>query len=227
MSNGLTYDRQGRLLTCEHATSRVTRTEADGRIVPLATHYQGKELNSPNDIVCKGDGGIYFTDPPYGRLKFYGVERPQELIVPGRVPGGRRSQEPGAARRRLRAAQRAVLLAGRARLFVNDTARKHIRVFDVTAAGTLSNGRLWAETKGDKPGAPDGMKIDAAGNGVLLRARRHPRVRPHAGACARLSRFLSTPRTLRGVTTISDRCSSPPHVRSTVSGSRLPDGRPS
>src|SRR5207245_2707565 len=83
MSNGLTYDRQGRLLACEHASSQVTRTETDGRIVPIATHYQGKQLNSPNDIVCKSDGGIYFSDPPYGRAKFYGVERPQELSFQG------------------------------------------------------------------------------------------------------------------------------------------------
>src|SRR5262249_38425783 len=83
MSNGLTYDRQGRLLACEHASSQVTRTESDGRIVPIATHYRGKQLNSPNDIVCKRDGGIYFSDPPYGRAKFYAVERPQELAFQG------------------------------------------------------------------------------------------------------------------------------------------------
>ena len=64
MSNGLTYDRQGRLVACEHASSQVTRTQADRRLVPLATHYGDKQLNSPNDIVCKSDGGLYFTDPP-------------------------------------------------------------------------------------------------------------------------------------------------------------------
>ena len=82
-SNGLTYDRQGRLLTCEHATSQVSRTEPDGRIVPIATHHDGKQLNSPNDIVCRSDGSIYFSDPPYGRAKFYGVERAQELSFQG------------------------------------------------------------------------------------------------------------------------------------------------
>jgi len=70
MSNGLTYDRQGRLVTCEHASSRLTRTEPDGRIVPLATHHEGKQLNSPNDVVCRSDGHLYFSDPPYGRAKF-------------------------------------------------------------------------------------------------------------------------------------------------------------
>ena len=82
-SNGLTWDRQGRLLACEHASSQVTRTEPDGRIVPLATHYDGKELNSPNDIVCAADGGVYFTDPPYGRADFYGVKREPELSFQG------------------------------------------------------------------------------------------------------------------------------------------------
>lgn len=83
MSNGLAWDRQGRLLACEHATSQVTRTEPDGRIVPVATHYDGKQLNSPNDIVCAADGGVYFTDPPYGRAEFYGVKRDQELSFQG------------------------------------------------------------------------------------------------------------------------------------------------
>ena len=60
-SNGLTWDRQGRLLVCEHATSKVTRTEADGSSTVIASHHDGKELNSPNDIVVKSDGGIYFS----------------------------------------------------------------------------------------------------------------------------------------------------------------------
>jgi gluconolactonase len=62
-ANGNAYDRSGRIVTCEHATSRVTRTETDGSIIVLASHYQGKELNSPNDVVVKSSGDIYFTDP--------------------------------------------------------------------------------------------------------------------------------------------------------------------
>jgi gluconolactonase len=163
-SNGLTWDRQGRLLACEHASSRVSRTEADGRIVPLATHFDGKALNSPNDIVCAGDGSIYFSDPPYGRAEFYGVPRPQELAFQGVFRVGPDPKSP-------------VLLAddfdrpnglcfsldGR-RLFVNDTARQHIRVFDVKADGNLSSGKIWAETTGEGKGAPDGMKIDSTGH---------------------------------------------------------------
>ncbi|MFZ2649800.1 MAG: SMP-30/gluconolactonase/LRE family protein [Burkholderiaceae bacterium] len=70
-ANGLTRDRQGRLLTCEHGTRRVTRTEYDGSITVLASHFEGKPLNSPNDIVCKSDGSIWFTDPAFGILHHY------------------------------------------------------------------------------------------------------------------------------------------------------------
>ncbi len=72
-ANGNTLDREGRLLTCEHATSSVTRLEADGSTTVLATHYQGKELNSPNDIVVATGGAIYFTDPIFGRMEYYGI----------------------------------------------------------------------------------------------------------------------------------------------------------
>jgi len=164
MSNGLTWDRQGRLLACEHASSQVTRTEGDGRISPLATHYQGKRLNSPNDIVCATDGGIYFSDPPYGRAKFYGVPRDQELSFQGVYRAGSDPKSPILLVDDFdRPNGLCFALDGR-RLFINDTARKHIRVFDVKADGTLSGGRVWAETVGEGAGAPDGMKIDSSGH---------------------------------------------------------------
>ncbi len=164
MANGNAYDRQGRLLTCEHATSRVVRTEPDGRITVLASHYQGKELNSPNDIVCRRDGSIYFTDPPYGRVKFYGVERPQELPFQGVYRVGPDPEHPELLVDDFDRPNGLCFALDEQRLFINDTARKHIRVFDVTPTGGLRGGRVWAETRGDKPGAPDGMKIDARGN---------------------------------------------------------------
>lgn len=74
-SNGLSRDRQGRLLTCEHLTRRVTRTEYDGALTVIADRFDGKPLNSPNDVVCRSDGSIWFTDPPYGILGFYEGER--------------------------------------------------------------------------------------------------------------------------------------------------------
>ena len=162
MSNGLTYDRQGRLLACEHATSQVTRTESTGAVVAVATHYKGKPLNSPNDIVCKSDGGIYFSDPPYGRFKYFGVERPQELDFQGVFRVGPYPKSPVLLIDDFDKPNGLCFSLDESKLFINDTARKHIRIFDVGRDGGLRNGRVWAETRGDKPGAPDGMKIDSA-----------------------------------------------------------------
>ena len=163
MANGNTLDRQGRLLSCEHATSRVTRAEADGSTRVLASHFGDKELNSPNDIVVATGGSVYFTDPTYGRNDYYGVPRAQELAFQGVY--------------RIDVDGRLTLLADdfaqpnglcfsldESRLFVNDTARQHIRVFNVGGHGDLSGGAVWAVTEGDGPGAPDGMKIDSRGN---------------------------------------------------------------
>jgi gluconolactonase len=74
-ANGNTRDRQGRLLTCEHGNRRVSRTEFDGRVTTLADRFEGKRLNSPNDIVCKSDGSIWFTDPSFGILSYYEGEK--------------------------------------------------------------------------------------------------------------------------------------------------------
>ena len=72
-TNGNYYDLEGRLISCEHATNRVVREEANGTLSVLATHYEGKELNSPNDVIVKSDGAIYFTDPTYGRMDVFGL----------------------------------------------------------------------------------------------------------------------------------------------------------
>ncbi|MCP4562241.1 MAG: SMP-30/gluconolactonase/LRE family protein [Bosea sp.] len=79
-SNGNTVDRQGRLVTCEHGGRQVTRTEHDGSITVLASHYQGKRLNSPNDVVVKSDGSIWFTDPDYGILTDYEGDKAESEI---------------------------------------------------------------------------------------------------------------------------------------------------
>ena len=164
MANGNTYDRNGRLLTCEHATSRVVRTEADGSITVIATTYDAKTLNSPNDIVVKRDGTIYFTDPTYGRMPYYGLPREQEHDFQGVykvAPDGS-----GLTLLVDDFAQPNGLCFSRdeRRLFVNDTDRGHIRAFDVGGDGRLSGGSVFAAVVGDGPGAPDGMKIDSAGN---------------------------------------------------------------
>ena len=163
-SNGLTWDRQGRLLACEHASSQVTRTEADGGITPLATHFQGKQLNSPNDIVCAADGGVYFSDPPYGRAEFYGVPRAPELPFQGVYRAGPDPKRPILLVDDFDRPNGLCFSRDGHRLFINDTARQHIRVFDVNPDGGLAGGKLWADTTGEGPGAPDGMKIDSDGN---------------------------------------------------------------
>ena len=81
-SNGNTRDRQGRLVTCEHGARRVTRTEHDGTITVLCNRFNGKPLNSPNDVVVKSDGSVWFTDPPFGILGDYeGDKSEPELPV--------------------------------------------------------------------------------------------------------------------------------------------------
>jgi len=164
MANGNTYDVQGRLITCEHATSRVTRTEHDGSTTVLAAHYEGKELNSPNDVIVKSDGSIYFSDPSFGRMEYYGVLREPELDFRGVY---RLDPESGALRLLVDDFDQPNGLTfslDERRLFINDTMQGHIRVFDVDADGWLSNGRVWAELTGDRDGLADGMKIDTEGN---------------------------------------------------------------
>lgn len=165
MANGNTYDSQGRILTCEHASSRVARSHADGSgYAVLASHYAGKELNSPNDIVVKSDGSVYFTDPPFGRVVPWGVARAQELDFPGVY-----RLEPETGNLTLLVddfvgPNGLCFSLDEKQLFVNDTMQGHIRVFDVQADGTLANGRLWADVTGEADGVPDGMKVDTAGN---------------------------------------------------------------
>jgi len=164
MANGSTLDREGRLLTCEHATSRVSRTPADGRYEVIASHFQGCELNSPNDIVVRRDGSIYFTDPNSGRTRKYGVERPQELGFQGVYRLDPDTGELALLVDDFAKPNGLCFSHDEAVLFVNDTDRQHIRSFDVKANGSVANGRVWATTGGDLPGVADGMKLDSKGN---------------------------------------------------------------
>jgi gluconolactonase len=155
-SNGLAWDGQGRLIVCEHATSRLTRTEADGRSTVLASHYGEKELNSPNDVVVKSDGAIYFSDPTYGRAEYYGNPRPLQLDFRGVWRVDPQSHELALLADDFAQPNGLCFSLDERRLFVNDTERRHIRLFDVAGDGTLRNGRVWAETTGAGRGAPDG-----------------------------------------------------------------------
>jgi gluconolactonase len=165
--NGMTYDAEGRLIVCEHSTSQVVRQRPDGSFETIASHYQGKELNSPNDVVVKSDGSIYFTDPTFGRVSGFGVEREQELDFQGvyRLPASDGDlqlladdfEQPNGL----------CFSPDESLLYVNDTPRAHVRLFDVQSDGTLANGRLFFEDIGRgviEEGVPDGVKCDERGN---------------------------------------------------------------
>ncbi len=157
-ANGNTLDRQGRLLTCEHSGRRVSRTEADGTVKTLVDRYQGKKLNSPNDIVVKSNGVVYFTDPPYGI-------QPEEREQP--CNGVYRVLPDGAIELLVDDFDRPNGLAfspDESILYIDDSPRRHVRAFDVHADGTLTNSRIIADMDHPQPGSPDGMKIDEAGH---------------------------------------------------------------
>lgn len=162
--NGNAFDREGRLLTCEHATSRLVREERDGSFSVLASHYQGKELNSPNDLTIKSDGSIYFSDPTFGRIR-EDVGVPRALTLDFR--GVYRVAPDGSGLRLVaddfEQPNGLCFSPNEAQLFVNDTPRLHIRVFDVKPDGSVSGGKVWAELTGEGEGRPDGMKLDSAG----------------------------------------------------------------
>ena len=164
MANGNAYDMQGRVVTCEHATSRVVRAEGDGSVTELATHYAGKELNSPNDIVVKRDGSIYFTDPGFGRMEYYGKPREQQLTYQGVYKLDPESRALTLLVSDFDQPNGLCFSVDESQLFVNDTMRAHVRVFDVDENGTLDRGRVWAEVTGDRDGVPDGMKVDSGDN---------------------------------------------------------------
>lgn len=166
MANGNAFDQQGRVVTCEHATSRVTRTDftKGGNLEVLATHFDDKQLNSPNDVVVKSDGGIYFTDPISGRSADFGVPRTPELPFSGVY---RLDSDTNALTLLVKDFSKPNGLCfseDETLLFVNDTDRQHIRVFEVEAEGTLKNGRLFANLTGNEAGVADGMKVDQEAN---------------------------------------------------------------
>lgn len=168
--NGMTYDARLNLLVCEHATSSVARFAPDGARTVLASHFEGRELNSPNDLCVKSDGSIWFTDPWYGRMPGFGVERPRELGWQGvfRLPPDHR---PGAEPQLVVDRYAFTMPNGlcfspdEKLLYVNDTEQANIRVFEADGGG-LRNGRIFASGIRDSllPGVPDGMKCDSAGN---------------------------------------------------------------
>ncbi len=164
MTNGNTYDLQGRIVSCEHATSRVTRLSADGEWEVLASHYESKELNSPNDIVVRNDGMIYFTDPAYGRGAHTGIVRDQELDFQGVYRLDPESKALTLLARDFDQPNGLCFSLDHSELYVADTPRLHVRKFRIEADGSLSGGEVFAESTGEGAGAPDGLKIDSAGD---------------------------------------------------------------
>ena len=154
--NGMTYDQDLNLIVCEHATSSLVRESPDGRREVLASHFEGYELNSPNDVCVKSDGAIYFSDPWYGRMPVYGVERPRQLGFQGvyRVPPGGGAPELLVERYMFDQPNGLCFSPDEHRLYVNDTVQALIRVFDVShlrvaheRAGVRQRHRLGARAR--------------------------------------------------------------------------------
>ncbi|PNG52021.1 Gluconolactonase precursor [Variovorax sp. WDL1] len=164
-ANGHTRDRQGRLLSCEHGTRRVTRTEYDGSITVILDSFEGRRLNSPNDIVVKSDGSIWFTDPPFGILGHYEghAAEPELPTNVYRVDG-----QTGKATVVCDDIERPNGLCfspDESLLYVVESGStpRRIRVFDLSEDGQgLKNGRVFVEA--DPQGAPDGFRCDVDGN---------------------------------------------------------------
>jgi gluconolactonase len=160
-ANGHTVDRQGRLVSCEQGNRRVTRTEHDGSITVLADRYDGKRLNSPNDVVERADGSIWFTDPSYGiDTDYEGSRAPSEI---GACHVYRADPTSGEVRIVADDFSRPNGLAfsvDERQLYIADTRNKHVRRFDVTDDGTLTGGALFATCDA---GSFDGLRLDDHG----------------------------------------------------------------
>ncbi len=161
-ANGLTRDLQGRLVVAEHDSRRVTRTEPDGSQTVILNNWQGKRLNRPNDVVVKSDGSIYITDP-------WTWVNPPEMWDLNMIGVYRVSPDLGTVS--LLASDflfpNGICFSPDEKLvYINDTRRMHIRSFELLPNGTLSTGtgKVFADLSGGGPGAPDGMKVDVAGN---------------------------------------------------------------
>jgi len=163
-ANGNTRDRQGRLVTCEHRGRRVTRTEIDGSITVLADTYQGKKLNSPNDVVVKSDGSIWFTDPPFGLLGYYEGEKNDPELPPAvyRIDGQTGAltmvtDEIEGPNGLAFSPDESILYIVASRGMPN----RLIRAMDVAGGTKLANNRVFIDAG---PGSPDGFRVDIEGN---------------------------------------------------------------
>jgi gluconolactonase len=168
-SNGNTRDRQGRLVSCEHGGRRITRTEYDGRITVVADRYQGKRLNSPNDVTVKSDDTIWFTDPSYGILNNYeGYQSDSEIGACNVYRFDPRDGSLKVAVGDFVKPNGLAFSADERTLYVVDSgysndpeAPRHVRSFAVAEDGRLSGGRVFVEIGN---GIPDGIRVDTDNN---------------------------------------------------------------
>ena len=164
-SNGNTRDRQGRLLTCEHLSRRVVRTEIDGSITTIASHFEGKRLNSPNDIVCKSDGSIWFTDPPFGILGFYEGRIAKPELTTNVYRWDAKTEKLAVVASDVSRPNGLAFSPDESKLYVVEAGVKPrvIRAYDVVEQGTrLANKRLLIAA--EENGTPDGFRVDVDGN---------------------------------------------------------------
>jgi gluconolactonase len=166
-SNGLALDSDGRLVFCQHGNRRIVRRERDGRITVLADHYRGKRINSPNDLVYKSNGDLYFTDPPFGLPRTY--DDPDKETP---FQGVYRLDREGVVTlltRELSAPNGIAFSPDERTLYVSNADRKHLvwMAYEVKEDGTLGAGRVHYDgtvSMGDRRGTADGLKVDALGN---------------------------------------------------------------
>lgn len=167
-SNGHTLDRQGRLVSAEHGGRRISRTEHDGTVLTIADRYQGKRLNSPNDVVVRSDGSIWFTDPTYGIDSDYEGNRAESEIGASNVyridPA---SGEVVAVITDLLRPNGLAFSLDETQLYVSDSGRTHkpdhpaqMRIYDIAPDGTARNSRLFVECSN---GLFDGFRLDSEG----------------------------------------------------------------
>ena len=168
-TNGHTLDREGRLVSCSHGNRRIERTEADGRVGMLVDQFEGKRLNSPNDIVVKSDGTIWFTDPPYGIVSnIEGHAAASELGVCHVFRFDPDSATLTSVTSDLQEPNGLAFSPDESKLYVSDTSiaqgrgdHHHVFVFDVMDGGRLGHARVFAAIE---PGVADGFRLDTAGN---------------------------------------------------------------
>lgn len=165
-ANGNAYDREGRIVTCEHAKSRLVRVQADGSgYEVLASHYGGKELNAPNDVIVRRDGMIFFTDPRFGRKPTWiGVGREMELDFQGVFALDPANGRLTLASDEFTSPNGLCFSQDETQLYVADTPEHKIYVFDVRPDCTLANRRLFADAAFEGEGGPDGLKLGRFGN---------------------------------------------------------------